>query len=167
MKLQFSACFSLLLEFLENSWKFEIFFQGPRKLRKKQIVFLYSWKPLEFCAKKFHQFYKQTFRSIWLMVVLFVFYVDSVSVFATVAEITWYRFVFAEREFRFGPSKSKFSTLENSWKTPGILLSSLSEHHDCVIFSSSSNAIPRCSSIIETEFILQLLKVRTYPRRHL
>ena len=40
--------------------------------------------------KNFHQFYKQskTYRSIWFMVVLFVFYVDWISVVATVVEIT-------------------------------------------------------------------------------
>ena len=38
-------------------------------------------------------------------------------------------FPFAEREFGFGSWKNKFSTLENSWETPRILLSSVSEHH--------------------------------------
>ena len=35
---------SLLLEFLENSWNFEIFFQGPGKLLEKQMISLNSWK---------------------------------------------------------------------------------------------------------------------------
>ena len=38
---------SLLLEFLENSWKLEIFFQGPRKLLENQIISLYSWNIVE------------------------------------------------------------------------------------------------------------------------
>ena len=44
----------LLLEFLENSWNSEIFFQGPGKLLEN-IISLYSWN---FMAQ-FHQFYKQ------------------------------------------------------------------------------------------------------------
>ena len=35
--------FALLLEFLENSWNFVIFFQGPGKLLEKQLFSLYSW----------------------------------------------------------------------------------------------------------------------------
>ena len=35
---------SLLLEFLENSWNFETFFQGPGKPIEKQMITLNSWK---------------------------------------------------------------------------------------------------------------------------
>ena len=49
------------------------------------------------------------------MIVLFLFYVDLISVAATVAEITWYRFVFGEGEFGTGSWKNKFFIFENSW----------------------------------------------------
>ena len=53
------------------------------------------------------------------MIVLFVFYVDSISVAATVAEVTWYRFVFLPREnLGLGPGKM----LSLPWKIPGKLL---------------------------------------------
>ena len=49
------------------------------------------------------------------MIVYFLFYVDLISVAATVSENTWYRFVFATENLRLGPRKIKFFTLENSW----------------------------------------------------
>ena len=45
-----------LLEFLENSWNFEIFFQGPGKLLEKQIITLKSWKIHGILWKKFKEF---------------------------------------------------------------------------------------------------------------
>ena len=42
------AEFALLLEFLENSWIFEIFFQGPRKLLENSILTSTPGKLLEF-----------------------------------------------------------------------------------------------------------------------
>ena len=38
-------------------------------------------------------------------------------------------FCFFRARFRVGYWKNKFCSLENSWKIPGILLSSVSEHH--------------------------------------
>ena len=53
------------------------------------------------------------------MILLFIFYVDSISAAATVAKITCCRFVFAKREFGVGSWKNKIFTsgelLENSW----------------------------------------------------
>ena len=60
------------------------------------------------------------------MIVLFVFYVNSISVAANVAEITSYRSYFVEKDLGVGTWKKII--LENSWKLPGILLSSVSEH---------------------------------------
>ena len=51
---------SLPLEFLENSWNFDIFFHGPGKHLEKNIISLYSWKTPEILWKSFQQFYKQT-----------------------------------------------------------------------------------------------------------
>ena len=71
-------------------------------------------------------------RSEWekyffkLMIALFVFYIDWISVAPT--KITLCFFGFAAREFGVGTCKA--FTLKNSWKTPQILLSSISEHHN-------------------------------------
>ena len=62
------------------------------------------------------------------MIALSVFYVDSISVGATVAEITWYPFVFTEREFGSGPGKINSlpgEIVENSWN----FSPSVSVHH--------------------------------------
>ena len=34
----------ILLDFLKNTWNFEIFYQDPGKLLEKQIISLYFWK---------------------------------------------------------------------------------------------------------------------------
>ena len=39
----YSMVLTILLEFLDNSWNLEIFFQGPGKLLKKQMISLNSW----------------------------------------------------------------------------------------------------------------------------
>ena len=48
------------LEFLENSWNFEIFFQDPRNLLEKQLIFLYSWKTPGILWENISLIYKQT-----------------------------------------------------------------------------------------------------------
>ena len=53
---------------------------------------------------------------------VFVVYVDWISVAAAVVEITWYRFIFAERDVGVG-----------LWQIPRILLSSVSQHHECTV----------------------------------
>ena len=53
-KRQIYAWCSLLLEFLENFWNFEIFFHGHGKLLEKQIISIHFWKtPGIFCGKNF------------------------------------------------------------------------------------------------------------------
>lgn len=61
------------------------------------------------------------------MILLLVFYVDLISVAASVAEITRNRFVFFPRDnLKLVPEKEFFNTLlENSWKTAGKLLETL------------------------------------------
>ena len=88
----------------------------------------------------FHLFYKQTktCRSIWLMIILFVFYVDSISINAAtlLAEITWYCFVFSRENLGLAPGK------RNSlpWKTPGNMI--ISKQHDSTVQSfSGENSI--------------------------
>ena len=49
------------------------------------------------------------------MIVFFVFYVDSISVAAAVAEIIWYRFVFAEREFHSWVLEKVSSIPQENW----------------------------------------------------
>ena len=87
MAMQNSVYSSVFLAW--NSWIFEIFFQGPGKPWKLTPGIL--WEIL-------YQFYKQskTCISISLKTVLFVFYVNSISIADTVIEITY--FVFTERE---------------------------------------------------------------------
>ena len=132
------------------------FLPGPWKTTEKADnfpVLLETWN----FEDNFHLFYKQTktCRNIWLMIVLFVFYVDWISInAATAAEITCFLglglgsffslenswnfvetfsktcktnrlkiisfFCFAKEEFEVG----KINYLP--WKTPGILLSSVS-----------------------------------------
>ena len=100
----------LLLEFLENL-EFQNFLPGPWKtpLKTNNSLYywktplktnnsLYYWKTPEILKKHFCQFSKQTkiWRSIWLIIIVFfIFYVDSISAAATVAEIVWCCFVFA------------------------------------------------------------------------
>ena len=62
------------------------------------------------------------------MIVLFVFYVDSISVAATVAEITYIVLVLSREDLGFGPEKIKFFTLETSLEFHGVLLLSVIEH---------------------------------------
>ena len=147
-----SSC-SLLLEFLDNFWNFEIFFHSPEKLLEKQIISLYSWKTPGIMWKIFEQFYKQnkTCGSIWLLIVFFFLYFMSrlsFRIFFLRIFIAFYfgwkaeelhncfsgivtRYVFCKGEFGAGSWQNKiiFYTLENSWKTPGIFLSSISENH--------------------------------------
>ena len=75
------------------------------------------------------------------MIVLLVFYIDSIlgrffiSGFWTfLLLLLWQKLLddtvlFLSSEIQGWVQKNKFSTLENSWKIPGILLSSVSEHH--------------------------------------
>ena len=84
-----------LLEF----WNFLL---GPWKTLGKTdnfLVFLELENSWNFVEMVFYHFYKQTenCRSIWFMILLFVFYVDSISVAASVAQITLCRF-FLPRE---------------------------------------------------------------------
>ena len=99
---------------------FEIFLQGRENSWKTDNFAVYFWKTPGSFWKDFHQFYKQTrtYRSIWLMTVLFVYYANSISVAISVEESIWYRFVFAEREFIVRSWKKKFLP----WRTFGKLL---------------------------------------------
>ena len=79
LKLQIKTWLSLLRKFLENSWIFVLFFQGPGKLLKKQLFSLYSWNtPGILC--RIILYYKKTtyrnYRSCWFAI---VFSVKSVA----------------------------------------------------------------------------------------
>ena len=100
------------------------------------------------CISVLEQFYKQTkaCRTIKLMIVIFVFYVDSISGFfsedfsrilhrleAEEPHNCFHgvvsRYDFCKGKFGVGSRKNKCSSLENSLKTPGVFLSSVIENH--------------------------------------
>ena len=60
------------------------------------------------------------------MILLFIFYVDSISVAVIAAEITWYRFALTKWELGICSWKNKFFTMENSRK----FLSLVGENYD-------------------------------------
>ena len=131
------------------------FFLGPWKTPWKNMS-LYSWKTPLILWKHFYQFYKQTktCRSIWVIIFLVVFYVDSILDDVTVEEITCYHFVFAEREFAFGSWKDKFFVLVNSWKTVGTLLSPVNE--DCESLTPLDRMLIYCKLVPISRLILYL-----------
>ena len=91
---------------------------------------------LNFVEFFFYQFYKQsrTCRSTKLVIVPFVFYLNTISVAATVAKITWFHFVFTVREFGIGSWNNRFFTLKNSWNF--VILSQWASWNECVDFLS-------------------------------
>ena len=137
----------MLLEFRENFWKFDIFFQGTGKLlertdnvpvlleRTDNVPVLLERTDnfpvlLETSGvfwKKFHLFYKQT-KICRIFRLLVVLYVDSVSVAASVVKSTDIADLFC-RERIWGWVQEKYSLLWRAPETPGILLSQVSEHN--------------------------------------
>ena len=73
---------SLLLEFLANPWIFEIFFQGPGKTDNLPVLLENSWDSSVLKTN-------WVCRSIWLMIVLFVFFVNSI-LFCFCRERGWF-----------------------------------------------------------------------------
>ena len=108
---------------LENSWNFEIFFQGLENSWKTDHFPVLLAKLLEFCGK-FFICKPEPAEALdsWL----YFSYLCRLNFSCSyLAEITWYRFVFAKRKFEVGSWKIIYLP----WRTPGILLSSFRKQH--------------------------------------
>ena len=77
---------------LKEFWNF---LPGPWKSLGKTDISLYSWNTPEIFWKNISSvlYTNQNLQKHLNLIVLFVFYVDSISVAATVEEMTWYRLV--------------------------------------------------------------------------